>query len=95
MNSEIFKKIFVNTPVIIILSVLMVALSCVVGCCTDFMRKFGLPIFILFTIVMSLLVGIACAGTKPHIVLAAAGLTCLIVAALTAYACTYLLFTYF
>ena len=89
MNSEIFKKIFVNIPVMIILSVLLIALSCVIGCCTDFMRKFGLPIFILFTLVMGLLVGIACAGTKPHIVLAAAGLTLLIVAVLTAYACNF------
>lgn len=51
------------------------------------MSKYGLPIFIIFTILVAILVGIACAKTKPHIVLMAAGLTCAIVIALTIYAC--------
>lgn len=90
MSSQTFKNIFVNTPVIIIVSVLLMAFMCVIACCRDFMRKYGLPVFIIFTILMSIMVGIACVGTKPHIVFAAAGLTLLIVIVLTAYACNFI-----
>lgn len=87
MKTQSFKTMFVNTPAIIIISVLLMALSIVVGCCGETMRKYGLPILIGFTILFSLLVGIICAGTKPEIVLMATAITAVVVVALTIYAC--------
>ena len=89
LDNEKFKSIFANTPVIIILSVAILALSIVIGCCVEFMRKYGLIIFIIFTVLFSLFVGIACALSKPYLVFTAAGITCLIVVSLTAFACKY------
>jgi FtsH-binding integral membrane protein len=88
-NSPLFQKIFVNIPAIIILSVLLMAMSCFIACATEAFRKFALPIFILFTIVFSLLIGISICGYKSKIILMAAGLTFLLVAALTIFACKY------
>ena len=92
MNSQAFTKIFVNTPVIIIVSVLIMAISLVIGCCTEVVRKYGLPILIFFTLLFSILVGIICSMTSSKIVLMAAGITAVIVIGLTAYACTYQLY---
>ena len=74
----------------IILSVLLMAMSCVIGCCTDVFRKCALPFFIAFTLVFSLLVGIIVCGYQSKVVLIAVGITFVVVAALTAYACKYL-----
>lgn len=62
-------------------------LSCVIGCCNEVFKKFALPIFIAFTLLFALLVAISICGFKSKIVLMAAGLTFLLVLALTAYAC--------
>ncbi len=63
MNSPTFKNMFVNTPAIIILSVLLMVMSCVIGCFLTTTRKYGLPILLVFTLIFSLLVGIICAST--------------------------------
>lgn len=65
MKTQSFKTIFVNTPAMIIISVLLIVLSIVVGCCVETMRKYGLPILLAFTFLFAVLVGIICAGTKP------------------------------
>lgn len=74
-------------PMLIILSVLLIAMSCVIGCCTDVFRKCALPIFIAFTLVFSLLVGISISNYESKIIFLAFGFTFFIVAALTAFAC--------
>jgi heme O synthase-like polyprenyltransferase len=71
----------------IIISIALMAVSCVIGCCYQQMKKYGLIFLILFTVLFSLFVGIACAISKPEIVATAAGITCVVVIALTAYAC--------
>lgn len=63
------------------------AVSIVIGCCVEVVRKFGLPILIVFTLLFSILVGIACASTNPQIVLTAAAITAVIVIGLTIFAC--------
>ena len=90
-NSPAFKTVFMNTPMIIILSVLLMGLSCFISCATDAFRKFALPIFIAFTLVFALLIGISICGYKSKIILMAAGLTLLLTAGLTIFACTYLI----
>jgi FtsH-binding integral membrane protein len=87
MLSPSFKNIFVNTPSIIILSVLLMVMSIAIACCTDFVRQYGLPVLLAFTVVFGLLVGICCAGTQPQIVLAAAGITAVVVIGLTIFSC--------
>ena len=87
MNSQTFKNIFVNTPMIIVVSVSLMAVSIAVACFQEVMRKYGLPILIVFTLLFSILVGIICAQTKSSIVLTAFGITAFLVIALTAYAC--------
>lgn len=87
-NSELFKTIFINIPMIIILSVVLMALSCFIGCAVNTFRKYALPLFIAFTLVFALLIGISICGYKSKIVLMAAGITFLLVTALTIYACT-------
>lgn len=78
-----------NKPVVIILSVLLMAMSIVISCCVDVVRKFGLPIMLVFTIVFALLVGVICATTKSSIVLTAAGITAVVVVGLTIFACIF------
>lgn len=73
---------------IIILSVSIVAIGIVLSCCVETFRKYALPLFVLFTLVFALLVGVTICGYKSTVVLLAAGLTLLVVIALTAYACT-------
>lgn len=68
------------------------ALSCFIGCAVAAFRKWALPIFIVFTLVFALLIGISICGYKSKIVLMAAGITFLLVAALTIYACKYFYF---
>jgi FtsH-binding integral membrane protein len=63
------------------------ALSCVIRCCTEVFRKYALPIFIVFTILFALLVAISISNYKSKVIMLAAGLTFLLVVALTAYAC--------
>lgn len=86
-NSPLFKKIFINAPMIIILSVLLIVMSCVIGCALAAFRKYALPIFIAFTIVFALIIGISICAYKSKVILMAAGITLLLVVALTAYAC--------
>jgi len=77
-------------PMIIILSVLLMGLSCFIACLPDLFRRFALPIFIAFTLVFSLILGITICGYKSKVVLMAAGITFLLVTALTVYACIFL-----
>lgn len=88
-NSPAFRKIFANTAVVIVLSVALLALSIVIACCTDFFRKYALPLFITFTLLMSIMVAIAISAYESKVVLTAAGVTLLLAAALTIYACNY------
>jgi hypothetical protein len=78
-----------NTPMIAILSVVLMGLSCAMGCCTEAIRKFALPFFIAFTLIFALLVGISICGYKSKVILIAAGITFLISLVLTAFACNF------
>lgn len=89
MKSDSFKTIFVNTPAIIIVSVLLMAFSCFIGCFSEALQKYGLPIMLVFTLLFSILVGIICSKTKPEIVLTATAITAAIVIALTIFACNF------
>ena len=89
MNSPSFKNMFVNVPAIIILTLLLLVISIVIGCCYERVRQYALRIFVVFLIVESLLVGILCAQTNPSIVLTAAAITTAIVIGLTVYACKF------
>ena len=77
-----------NTPAIIIISVLLIGISLVIGCCWEAVRPYGLPILIVFTLIFSLFVGIACAASKTSVVATAAVATLGLVIGLTIYACT-------
>jgi FtsH-binding integral membrane protein len=74
----------------IILSVLLIAVSCFMGCAMTAFRRLAPVIFVIFTILMALLLGISICNYKSKIILMAAGITFLLVAALTAYACNFL-----
>jgi hypothetical protein len=87
MNSPAFKSIFVNTPAIIIISVSLIGVSLVIGCCTDFFRRYALPIFIIFTILMALTVAISVSAYSSKVILLAAGITLALTTGLTAFAC--------
>jgi FtsH-binding integral membrane protein len=88
MKSDSFKNVFMNNAAIIIVSVLLMALSIFIGCFSETLQKYGLPIMIAFTLLFAILVGIICAKTKPEIVLTATAITAAIVVALTIFACT-------
>lgn len=75
---------------LIILTILLFAFSCVIGCFTETFRKCALPIFIGFTVVMSILVGISICAYNSKVVLMAAGITFILVLALSAYACKFI-----
>ena len=90
-NSDWFKRAFINLPMIIILSVLLIALSFFIGCCVDTFRKVALPVFIVFTLLFAIIVGISICGYRSKVVLMAAGITFILVAGLTAYACNFIL----
>lgn len=94
MKSEPLKNFLKQTPVIIVLSIALMVMSIVIGCCQQALQKYGLPILIVFTLLFSFFVGIICAQTPPHIVAMAAGLTALITVALTAYACINYIYIY-
>lgn len=87
MKSPALQNFLGSAPVIIILTVAFMAVSIFIGCCSQQLQKYGLPILIVFTLIFGFLVGVICAKTPPHIVALAAGLTALITVALTAYAC--------
>jgi FtsH-binding integral membrane protein len=86
-NSVTFKAIFVNIPALIILTVLLIGLSCFIGCCLHEFRKCAIFIFIAFTIVFALLVGISICAYKSKIILLAAAITFALTLGLTAFAC--------
>jgi len=87
-SSPWFKQAFVNVPALIILTVLIIAVTCAIACCMQTFRKYALPIFIVFTILMSLLVAIAISGYSSQAILTAVGITLFLVVSLTIYACT-------
>lgn len=89
-NVPLFKVLFANIPMLIILTILLFAFSCVIGCFTETFRKCALPIFIGFTVVMSILVGISICAYNSKVVLMAAGITFILVLALSAYACKFI-----
>ena len=86
-NSQWFKDTFVQIVPMIILSVLVLGISIVIGCCTDVFRRYALPLFIIFTLLLSLLVAISISGYKSDSVLLAVAITMALVVALTIYAC--------
>ena len=86
-NSPSFKKTFASTIPVILISVALMVLSIVIACCTDFFRRFALPIYIIFTILMSLMVAIAISAYQSSVVLTSVVITLVIVVGLTIYAC--------
>jgi FtsH-binding integral membrane protein len=87
-NSITFKEIFVNTAMVLGMSVALLAISIVMACCTDFFRKYALPLFVAFTVLMSIIVGISICGYKSNVILTAAAITLLLTISLTIYACS-------
>lgn len=77
-----------STAVIILVSVGLIALSLVISCCTDVFRKYALPLFILFTILMSILVAISICGFQSKVILMTVAITLVLTIALTIFACT-------
>ena len=86
-NNEGFRKTFGSSGVLILVSVLLVVLSIVIACCNEFFRRYAIPIFTLFTLLVSLLVAITITKYKSQAILTAVVLTLVLVAGLTAYAC--------
>lgn len=72
---------------LIIVSVALLAVTIVIACCTDFFRKYALPLFIIFTLLMALLVAMSICAFKSKVVLLAVGITLFLTIALTIYAC--------
>jgi FtsH-binding integral membrane protein len=89
-NSPAFKETFASTAVVIVLSVAIMAISIVIACCTEFFRKYAIPLFIVFTILMAIMVAISICAYESKVVLTAAVITLVLAAALTLYACTFL-----
>ncbi len=90
-NNQSIKDIIGQTWVVITASVLLLAMTIFIYCFTETFRKFALPIFIIFTIVFSVVVASVVSAYDSKTVLAAAALTAAVVVGLTAYACKYLL----
>ncbi len=88
-NSTGFRSIFINSIAVIIISVSLLAVSLVIGCCTDTFRKYALPIFLLFTALEALLVSIAICGFSSKVILMAVGITLALTLILSIYACNY------
>ena len=65
----------------------MLVTACFIGCCMQAFRQCALPIFIVFTLIVSLLVGVCVSAYKSSTVLLAVGITLTLVLALTIYAC--------
>ena len=89
-HSVWFKKTFANLVSVIVLSVLLVTISCFIACCMTTFRKYALPLFIIFTLLISILVAISISAYKSSVVMLAVGITLLLVIALTIYACMFL-----
>jgi len=90
-NNPLFNQFILQTPVIIIVTVGILAVSLIIGCCTNFFRRYALPLFIIFTVLMALLVAISICGFKSKVVLLSAAITLLLVLALTVFACKFTL----
>ena len=86
-NSPWFQRTFANLVSVIVLSVLMITLSCVIACCMQALKGCALPVFIFFTIVVSMLVAISISAYKSSTILLAVGITMALVVGLTIYAC--------
>lgn len=86
-NSEWFRLTFINPATIIVVSVALLAVSIVMGCCTDFFRRYALPLFVIFTFLMAMMVAISICGFKSKIILTAAAITLGLTIVLTIYAC--------
>ena len=86
-NSLWFQQTFGNITAVIVLSVLMLVSACFIGCCMQAFRACALPIFIIFTLIVSLLVAVCVSAYQSSTVLLAVGITLTLVTALTIYAC--------
>ena len=80
-----------NTPMIIIISVGLLTVSMVLACCISFFRRYALPLFIIFTVLMALMVAIAITGFSSKAILMAVGITLALTIGLTIYACIFIL----
>jgi len=78
-------------PAFIIITVLLITLSIIIACCTDVFRRYALPIFVLFTALISLLVAIGISAYKSESILAAVLITSVLVVGLTVYACIFMI----
>ena len=88
-NNPGFKQTFGSLPAFIIITVLLLTLCIVISCCTDVFRRYALPIFVLFTGLISLLVAIGITAYKSESILAAVLITSVLVVGLTVYACIF------
>ena len=86
-NSLWFRQTFGSLAAVITLSVLMIVMACFIGCCMQAFRACALPIFIIFTLVVSLLVAVCITAYQSSTVLLAVGITLALVIGLTIYAC--------
>jgi FtsH-binding integral membrane protein len=91
-NNQGFRQTFGSMPAFIIITVLLITLCIIISCCTDIFRRYALPIFVLFTALLSLLVAIGISAYKSESILAAVLITSVLVVGLTVYACIFLIF---
>ena len=88
MYSWQFRLFVMNPITLIATSVGLLVVSLMIGCCFEAIRPIQVPVFIIFTLLESLLVSAVTSRYPTGIVVMAAVLTALIVIALTIYAST-------
>ena len=87
INNENFKKIFINVPALIIVSVALIAVTIVISCFRDFYRRYVIPIFIIFTGLFAILVAISITAYTSKVIIMAVVATLVVTIGLTIYAC--------
>jgi FtsH-binding integral membrane protein len=63
MTNKAFADFLANPAVLFSILAAYIAISVILCCCREWVRKYGLPILLIFTLVFSLLVGMICANT--------------------------------
>lgn len=86
-NIPAFQQFFKSTPVVIVVSVGLIAITMVMACCIDLFRKYALPFFALFTVLLSILVAASICGFQSKVIMMAVAITLVLTISLTIYAC--------
>ena len=86
-NNRTFSSWLITPSVYIISSIGLITISIIISCCTNFFRKFALPLFVLFTLFASFLVSMSIYFESPQAILLAFLATFILTFSLTIYAC--------